>query len=668
MDVEDPPEPRPYTDKTLLAADAGYELYLSGVDGQAPHHGELRLAPADLRIANLIRESADGQWFGRLDVDGLPYDESVPAATPQEAADQAAVMYSVHTGAGYGPMPTAVFETTPQAAGDVLRQELGNLATLHRARLTDATAQLPLDQRAPFLELDEHLASLGLAVSGTHGSRRMGINLDQVFESAKACRSHIPDTHHRLLTYPLAHLIYDTRSSRMRLDATLTALSVEGIAQKAATAESPAPQMTQPAPEAKPAAQPAPTGAASVDTMAAAPTAAEPPAVEVPAVQAPREAPVQPEYPKETPAAAASETSATLGESADDAAGSTPPAEPPTNVPQPVAAAAVPEQTVDRPTFPTKGADAAAVVEQPDVAAATVVAPDTDLPLSVSPGGAADVQVADPDADLLTKFREVRAAVDAMVARGAGADLDANVREDLIKLQNLIGGPVDQAPRADAPMSQPDPVEPGAGETSPGDQQQAASAVNVALREADAHEASLRSLPEWQDMQTVRGSFRHFMTVLKDSTGEHFDRLMGDGRVAGFVRDLSIRVCDKIAKLAVAGAERLRRSSDGASLPSAEALLRLGDAGSAYGKRSGRSADTSPTSRSKFEVNVPDLKKMGDALARPMPGDRRASAAAARSRSTTAKRAKKPAPGNTGQAAHLRRGGPDQPQPKRPTR
>jgi hypothetical protein len=69
-------------------------------------------------------------------------------------------------------------------------------------------------------------------------------------------------------------------------------------------------------------------------------------------------------------------------------------------------------------------------------------------------------------------------------------------------------------------------------------------------------------------------------------------------------------------------------------------------------------------------VDIPAMRKMGEALDKPLPGAKRGvSAAAARGRSTTTKRGgKKPATeGGAEQAGHLRRGGAEQPQARKPT-
>ncbi|MEU1357547.1 hypothetical protein ABZ410_27125, partial [Streptomyces cinnamoneus] len=102
--VEDPPAPRSYTETFPLAADARYQLHLTGVDGQGPREGELRYG--DTTIA-AVRVSALGRWFARLTVDGTPTDVTALNDSPQDAAHQGAILFSALTGEPYGEPPTA---------------------------------------------------------------------------------------------------------------------------------------------------------------------------------------------------------------------------------------------------------------------------------------------------------------------------------------------------------------------------------------------------------------------------------------------------------------------------------------------------------------------------------------------------------------------------------
>ncbi|MGW6651205.1 DEAD/DEAH box helicase family protein [Streptomyces rubiginosohelvolus] len=301
--------------------------------------------------------------------------------------------------------------------------------------------------------------------------------------------------------------------------------------------------------------------------------------------------------------------------------------------------------------------------------------------------------------DLVSDFDPVKAAWDEHVPaeNGSGEDLFADVQEELVVLQQLLRKAVADVkpepeappviPAQPAPAAEPAPVAaPPSVEQEPvpvpvdRDPQKAADAVNVALGEADVHAPALQDLPEWQDLQTVRGAFGNLVSVIKARAGEHLGKLMEDGRVADFLRRTSLRVCERVAGWAQAGADRLRRDGERgqeqrAALPSADALLRLGDAALAY--RSPRGGGSTPPPASDVtDVNkVEALRRMGDALVRPMPGaGKRVSAAAARGRSTTTvnrplpSAAKmKPANDSSDQAGHLRRNG-DQKSAAKPNR
>lgn len=105
--------------------------------------------------------------------------------------------------------------------------------------------------------------------------------------------------------------------------------------------------------------------------------------------------------------------------------------------------------------------------------------------------------------------------------------------------------------------------------------------VKAALLHADNHTAALQGFPEWQRLQTVRGATAHLWDVLREQAGEHLDRLRTDLRVQGFWRTVSVRTATAIGQCAQALADRLRGGLRG-DLPTAEALLRLGDAALAY--------------------------------------------------------------------------------------
>lgn len=121
-----------------------------------------------------------------------------------------------------------------------------------------------------------------------------------------------------------------------------------------------------------------------------------------------------------------------------------------------------------------------------------------------------------------------------------------------------------------------------AGATGHSGVRSAAAAVNSALREADRHDLALRGVPEWQQLRAVRDAVSRVWQTLVARAGEAAGRLLGDRRVSGFLRDMSLRACETIARLAQLAADRLRRGR--AATPGAEALLALGSAASGYGR------------------------------------------------------------------------------------
>ncbi|MEU9321912.1 hypothetical protein [Streptomyces sp. NPDC048295] len=116
-----------------------------------------------------------------------------------------------------------------------------------------------------------------------------------------------------------------------------------------------------------------------------------------------------------------------------------------------------------------------------------------------------------------------------------------------------------------------------------GGRRQAAATVNTALQEADRHAPALKDLPEWQQLQTVRGAAAHLWDVIKEEAGPYLEQLADDVRVQWFWRTVSVRSCETIAHWAQAGADRLRNGATRPELPTAEALLKLSGAALAYG-------------------------------------------------------------------------------------
>ncbi|MEU1895666.1 DEAD/DEAH box helicase family protein [Streptomyces pristinaespiralis] len=147
-------------------------------------------------------------------------------------------------------------------------------------------------------------------------------------------------------------------------------------------------------------------------------------------------------------------------------------------------------------------------------------------------------------------------------------------------------------------VDQPDGAEP----TRPTpDRQEAAEALSEAIAGAERHE-DVRSLPEWQKLQTVRGAAGHVWNVLREKAGAYFEQLRDDVRVQGFMRALSVRACEAIARVAQAAADRLRDGATTQELPSAEALLKVSKAALAYSNPQHQSPEAAPAAQPTSDV------------------------------------------------------------------
>ncbi|WP_157882046.1 hypothetical protein [Streptomyces rubellomurinus] len=286
-----------------------------------------------------------------------------------------------------------------------------------------------------------------------------------------------------------------------------------------------------------------------------------------------------------------------------------------------------------------------------------------ELPLWVGEGAPepakARSEVADSGIpDLKAQLGDVAAAWREAVPaeRGTADDLRAVLEADVQALQ------VRWQSVAALPYGGEAPV----GTRAHGAAQQQADAVNAALRGADRHAPALSGVPEWQQIRTVREAVDRLWRTLATRAGEHADRLFRDHRISDFLRQVSIRACETIARLAQLAADRLLRGRT--ALPSAEALLALGNAAGTYstfarshgslptagallalGSDLGR--DTSPA-QTGTEVDVPGLVALGRALRKPGPGWE-VSSAAARLRSGGAGQVRRSTPAGE-QAAHPR--------------
>ncbi|MFE4973371.1 hypothetical protein ACFRAR_14805 [Kitasatospora sp. NPDC056651] len=255
--------------------------------------------------------------------------------------------------------------------------------------------------------------------------------------------------------------------------------------------------------------------------------------------------------------------------------------------------------------------------------------------------------------DLKEQLREVLEAWKEIVPDGRStADdlrraLEADVEALQVRWRQVAATPSGTAkpvtePVAAAPAARPD-----------------AEAVKTALRHADRCHPALLDLGEWHQLQAVRETVGRLWRTLTVRAGEFAGRLLADHRVSEFLRNVSIHACETIARLAQLVSDRLRRGQ--AALPNAETLLALGDAAGAYSMSARRwdgvrGAEAGPLS---ITVDVPGLRRMGEALQRPgpvsvRPGGVSVGAATARSAHRPPKR---PAAAAGEQPAHLRRGG-----------
>ncbi|MFF9892985.1 hypothetical protein ACF1G1_26095 [Streptomyces albidoflavus] len=670
--TEEPPAPQRYVDTVTLAGDPGYRLRMSGLDGQPVDSGDV--LRGDLVIATL-HPGPEGGWFAQLADDRLPQDVTYVVDAPHDAADLAAVMHSALTGVPYGPAAGAAVGDETRQRVDVLRAALRDGAVWHRGVLADATARAypDLEQNARFQALVGPLDGLAAAVSDAHGSQRMMQHLADVQGAASAWGSALPDDpghpERRQLAFPLARLLYEARKMQDQVQATLAAVQTEREAARAEEAAAAVALSQSYLADYRAGRPPRDEAAATAyrewqqldaedrqEALDARSHEGEhrstwadetPPAVPDTGPRPEDAESRSPEVP-DSQSANPARREATVGATTDAPA------------PEDVETAAAPGGDRPAPKDAVEAVrqaleDALRAADQPETAASEIGG----LPLWTGPEASpGNVAATEPSTamDVRAEFRAVLDAWDDHVpsAHGTAQDLVADLDADLAALQRAFAEAVPQPAPAEASTAAPVP--------------QQAEAVNSTLQQADTHADALQDLPEWQKIQTVRGAVGHLARVLRERAGEYFERLMGDTRVGEFFRKISINACEKIAGWAQAGADRLRHRGEekGTDTAAADALGDVADASSAYSSPGGPLPGTTSTT-----VDIPEMRKLGAALARPLPGARdgrgtSVSTAAARGKSTTrgtAKKAggpgKRKAGGSAEQAGHLRRGGAD---------
>ncbi|MFE9221708.1 DEAD/DEAH box helicase family protein [Streptomyces lavendulae] len=687
-DVPDAP-PEQYVRTTALDEDVRFSLRMSGEVGQDPDYGEVLEGRVEFAIVRY--SAAGGGWYGQITDPGTDLDFTPPVATPQEAAHHSAILYSIGYGSEYGEAPAPAEDTDTATRADVVRAEMAAVAVRHRDAIIEAAARV----WPTAYEDDRHLLAVTDALDGLAAAPHEALYVNQMEERLNAVDAAamtwasylpaVPGPERQHMIFPLYHLARDARRLEARLQATAAAVRKEREALRQTAV-----------PEVEPAVEPVVEAPTEPDVEPAAGPEAEAPAepdVEVDQAQ----------QPTLTMGTADQEQSAEAGEpvlatpeqfldvSATPPSPPQPTPEAPESGPALAADLVVPADerpegeanpaATPRPEHPAESADSSNGVEDVLTAASagdeqgTVVSeqPDADLlpieePAPVEHGGEAflfaDLPLwtgPDPegpifngpdanDSELLSDLSMLQEAVEVLAGGGVPHEFREALHDELAALERALDGPVpiqpvDSAEESERGESLGDDARPG---TSPHN----AAEVNRALAAADQHQAALSATPEWQDIQTVRGAARNLWEAIKRQTGVQFQQLMGDGRVQAWWKKTSIRICEKIATLAMQAADRLR----GDAPEPAACMDRLHEAADRYGQ------PPVPPRDDESELQK-RMRKLGDGLAASQ-----VKVNAARSRSTTVRKPPKPRGAPADRPEHLRRTAADPKRGPRPGR
>ncbi|MFI1652141.1 DEAD/DEAH box helicase family protein [Streptomyces avidinii] len=634
-------EPPRATEVIILPADPYYQLHLSGPAGQDYDHGEL--LAGEEGVAD-IRRDADGRWYGRLgDFDMAP-DVTTSSTTAEEAAHKAAILASGLTGRPYGAPAAAAQDTALSTRAEILRDELRAAATHHRDQINTASLRAwPTGSEQATIQLDNlyfELQRMRTAVEQRIDAREMTERLHATYEAAgrfvewlgtladnEAIRRH--------MAFPLAYLLHDSARLHQRLEATATAVQAErteaATRQERAGTEEPVSAVPDQEQHRtvfdEPTQQPSPRAPSAVPAPASEPEHTSPAA---PSADDPSDAAAEAETPtgdrREAESAAPSTSETGIADSSAAARGQEP-------------AGPAPSVAADSPA-PEPPSAVSPAWEEP----AAEANPEPDLPLwaGPEPEEASSVEAEPADSDLLADLSALQEAWAAVLRPEGGAphDLRAALTDEVSALELALNGDLAAPPVAtDAAPAEPATGRLAAPAASEASASPEASAVNRTLAAADEHQHALRGVPEWQDIQTVRGAARNLWEAIKRQTGDYFEQFMGDSRVQAWWKKTSIRVCERIADLALRAADRLR----GAAPEPAACMERLHEAAEEY------SRPDVPPRGSESELQR-QMRRLGDGLAASQ-----VKVNAARARSTTVRKPPGPrsAPGD--QPAHLRR-------------
>lgn len=669
-DVPEPPQEQ-YVRTTALDEDARFSLRLSGEVGQDPDYGEVLEGGVEFAI---VRYSAAGGWYGQITDPAADLDVTPPVATPEEAAHHSAILYSIGNVDAYGAAPVPAQDTETATRADVVRSEMAALAARHRNAVTEAAARAwpaTYEQDHHLQAVTDALAGLASAPHEALYANQMEDRLNAVDAAAMTWVSYLPATpgpERQHMMFPLAYLARDARRLEARLQATAAAVreerealrqavipEVEPAAAKDVQVEEPSHSTAVAEPEEmadqQQSAKASETVTATPDQDLSTSVQSEPIAPQpIPAVPEPaRDLSVPVDDRPEAEAEADPVPMPSPEESAESAVSP--------NVAEYISTSPVPAGDERDEVGPEQPAAAPPSVSEPaPVEPAGEVIPQADLPLWTGPDPD-DFTSYEPDVadtDLLSDISALQDAWEAAVLANGGVahDLREALHDELTALEQALDGPETIQPVV------PAPEENAAGSGRLGDDapgtaaDQDAAAVNRALAAADQHQDALHTTPEWQDIQTVRGAARNLRQAIARQTGAHFEKIMGDGRVQAWWKKTSIRICERIAKLATRAADRLR----GHEPDPATCMDRLHEAADRYG----RSAAPRREDESELQKR---MRKLGEGLAASQ-----VKVNAARSRSTTVRKPPKPRGAPADQPGHLRRTAADPKRGPRPGR
>ncbi|WP_406707173.1 hypothetical protein OH749_31285 (plasmid) [Streptomyces albidoflavus] len=588
VEVEDPPEPRRYVDATPDPFDPAYTLNLYGQDGRGPDSAEVL---HDGQVIATLTHSIGDQWSARL-TPPSPQDVS-PFGLVAVTARRAAVLYSSRTGVPYGPPPSAAEGASPEARGQVLRGELRDMAREHHRALTAAVDQVLVDARAavaPAAVLGG-LDRLAAAVAVGHDAGQMAANLAAVRESATSLREVIAaqgtiETR-RAMEYPVAQLLYDATRAQARLQATVEVAQRE-VARSEKTRERPR-ERPREKPRETPRETPRPGQGADTREVVSGAAAAR--------GRGERTGTPAGQPPRGDGAATDRRRDRVRTEGRDAGAG----------------------QVADRKQRPPaqRAAEANSAPGAPDTPRAG-----TDLRVEPKPQPTRPEapEPAPPQARATAFEAAWKGVEEAWRGTVAPQGPPETVQARLAALRSCVA-------EAPAPLSPPSPARQAEGSWEQ-------------MMDAAAATPGVTDTPEWSGADKIRQALRDLLDALREAAGEAWERLRT--RMSEGWRGLTATALEGVAGFAQRGADRLR--GIGKDLPTAQALLDLGDTALRYSVPPPSDPPPAPRSAPKAAVPAPapgPLEQLRQFTGADAPAPT-VSASAARSRSAGRRPARAP--------------------------